>query len=402
MQPTGGIPISVRVFLLAVFMVPVQVETGGLSRISPTDMLLAGLLVATPGLIVLRSRFIDLLPLLLLATLSLGTLLALVSHGNATNHTVTVKLAGGFVLALLAIVTATFARAGWAGPIIRAFLAGMIFWGAVAYVDWKFVDIVPFLDSKTRTRFGGMQFDPNNAGAGYGVAVLLAWRLGEQLYSSRLVRLAVLASCAWFMAITLSRGAYIATAAAVLLVLLVERRSMQRSLRFAAAVGVLIVGAFLSGVVTEAIDDFERRPDNIAGRSEIVDRGLADFEASNGFGIGLGVYREAHDAIIHNTALWFLVEMSIWGLGFLVLMAWIPARSAIQLRTFAPQLGVALLGAHAVMLVTSTGIEALYQRPWWIVVGLIAGCVPRAIDLADRRGELTPNEEPLRGLLRSE
>lgn len=37
MQPTGGIPISVRVFLLAVFMVPVQVETGGLSRISPTE-----------------------------------------------------------------------------------------------------------------------------------------------------------------------------------------------------------------------------------------------------------------------------------------------------------------------------------------------------------------------------
>ncbi len=380
--PSGRVPIDVKVFLLAVFMVSVQIETGGLSRLSPTDMLLAGLLLVSPGLFRLRATAVDLLPVGLLVVLSAGTLWAMMWSGNATNHTVTVKLAGGFVLALLAIVTARYARDGWTDHIVMSFLAGMTVWGVIAYIDWKFANIVPFLEAKTPTRFGAMQFDPNNAGAGYGVAVVLAWRMGPHVFRRRITSLVVLLVCCAALGFTLSRGGYIATVVGGGVVVIIERRSMQKSLRLAIAIGLIVIGAIATGIVATAIDDFNNRPDNIEGRTSIVENGVSDFVSSGGLGIGLGAYNEQYSAIIHNTALWFLVEMSLWGVAFLLLMGFVPAQAALRLRRSDPSLGSALLAGHLVMLVASAGIEALYQRPWWIVVGLIAGSAARQADRA--------------------
>ena len=64
---------------------------------------------------------------------------------------------------------------------------GAAFWGLVSWIAWAVVDIIPFLTAKTESRFGGMQFDPNNTGAAYAFAaaiagaagILLTWQNGQ-------------------------------------------------------------------------------------------------------------------------------------------------------------------------------------------------------------------------------
>ena len=167
------LPPDLVLFLCAIFCLSVQIQLPGSSetfetRIAPSDLFLALTLVVCPSLLRIRRRTIDLLPLAMLITLAIGVLIALVRVGNVTTHSLLVKFGGGLVLALLAIVTASYVRDGWTDQILRTFIVGMAFWSVVAYLDWKVVDLLPFVEAKTPTRFGGMQFDPNNAGVGYG------------------------------------------------------------------------------------------------------------------------------------------------------------------------------------------------------------------------------------------
>jgi putative inorganic carbon (hco3(-)) transporter len=370
------IPLDVKLFLVAVFVVPVQLDAGSggvlQSRISPSDMLLAVLLLVTPGVVRLRGKAVDLLPLGLVATLSFGTLLAIFHAGEVTNHTIRVKLAGGIVLALFAVVTAKYTRDGWGEQILKIFLAGLAFWGLIAYVDWKLFDVLPLVDPKISTRFGGMQYDPNNAGASYAVALLMTLVIGRRVFNRQVWIVATIIS-AVALGLTLSRGGYISCATAAAVVLIVDRPSMQRSLRIVAGGVVVLAGAVATGIVGTAVNDFSRRPDNVAGRSNFAKSGIVEFVDSGGVGIGLGTFRLRYGDIIHNTAVWLVVEMSAVGLAFLLAMAVIPAVAAIRLRAIDRPLGNALLGGHVVMLVASLGIEALYQRSWWLIVGLIAG-----------------------------
>jgi putative inorganic carbon (hco3(-)) transporter len=379
---------DVAIFLAAVFVIPVQLDAGSggalQSRISPSDLLLALLLLLTPGVIRLRSRAVDLLGVGLVVTLAFGTLLAIFYAGDVTNHTIRVKLAGGVVLALFAVVTATYTRNGWGEHILKAFLAGLAFWGVIAYVDWKLFDVLPFVDPKISTRFGGMQYDPNNAGASYAVALLMTLVIGRRVFG-RTAWLGAAAVAAMALGLTLSRGGYISCATAVAVLLIVDRPSMQRSVRIATGGVILLAGASLTGIVSTAVGDFARRPDNVTGRSDFAKSGLTEFVDSGGVGIGLGTFRARYGDIIHNTAVWLVVEMSFVGLVFLLAMAIVPAAAAFRLRRTDRSLGNALLGGHLVMLVASIGIEALYQRSWWLIVGLIAGFSSLGSSSASRR-----------------
>lgn len=361
-----------KVFLLIVFMVPVQIESGGLSRIAPSDILLAGLIVMTPGLIRVRGRAVDLLPLALMLTLTLGALVSLMSAGDLTNHSLFVKLAGSSVLALLAVTTATYARAGLIEPILRSFLSGLAFWAVIAYVDWKIFDIIPFLDSKITTRFGGMQFDPNNAGAAYAVAVVMTTIVGRRLFGN-VAWAAVMACSLTALGVTLSRGGYISATIAAIVVIIVERPKMERGVRAAFGGLAVLIGATASGIIGTAVDDFGRRPDNIGGRNRFAQDGIDDFVSSGGLGVGLGTFRAKHGDIIHNSAIWLMVEMSLLGVALLIAMAVVPAVAALKIRRADRPMGNALLAGHVAMLVASLGIEALYQRAWWMIIGLIAG-----------------------------
>jgi hypothetical protein len=57
------------------------------------------------------------------------------------------------------------------------------------------------------------------------------------------------------------------------------------------------------------------------------------------------------------------------------------------------QLALALLGSHIVMLVASIGIEALYQRQWWMIIGLAM------VQPAEPRASGAPRASTLTGAL---
>ena len=89
----------------------------------------------------------------------------------------------------------------------------------------------------------------------------------------------------------------------------------------------------------------------------------------------MGSFFSAEGVVVHNTALWFLADFGILGLivligylGSFFTMSWYAYRHAPPREK---PLVLALLLAHTAMVGLSMGIEALYQRHWWLVVALI-------------------------------
>lgn len=372
----GGSSLTWRFYLLAVFLVPLQIESNTVERLLPTrlapaDIALALAVFTGLGSVRFGRRSIDLIPWVFVATLAYGIVLAIVQTGDVSGHALLVKFAGGLVLAGFAVHTAHHARRGRAVRIVAVLVAGMVVWGLIAWVDWRLDDALPLVRVKTPSRFGGAQVDPNNAGAAFAVSLFLALRAGPLAWSRR-VRSLVLVALSVFLAATLSRGALVGVVAAGLVLAIEERMTVRRWLRAALVALVVACALLLTGWISRAVEDFSSRPDNVAGREVLALNAIDDLAASRGIGIGLGTYRSRHGEIVHNSALWLATEMSVPGLLLFGIVAAVPIVAARRLRTEQPELGSALLAAHVVMIVASVNIEALYQRPWWIVMGLCA------------------------------
>jgi hypothetical protein len=369
-----GTGIAFQVFLLAVFLMPLQLNLEQFqgvvgSRFAPGDLWLAGSVLLAPTALRLSRNQLVLLPVLLPVVLAFGLVLAVIQRGVVTDHALRVKFFGACVLAVWCIVTASYARAGHARKILHVWLVGMSAWAVIAYIDWRVTDL-PFLEFDEPTRFGGTQFDVNNAGSAYGVAVIVLWRAGPQLFASTGARVAASAVCVGAFALTLSRGSYVAVAAAALVILATTRSSGKDWTRYAGAVFVALVIGLATGFLRSAVDDFTNRPDTVSTRAELTNEALASFVESDGLGTGLGSQLADSGQIVHNTAIWLLVEMSLVGLAYFAAVAWLPIKTTLRMRSHDRRLATALLGGHVVMLVASFGIEALYQRQWWMLIGL--------------------------------
>jgi O-antigen ligase len=93
-------------------------------------------------------------------------------------------------------------------------------------------------------------------------------------------------------------------------------------------------------------------------------------------GAGLGSFLRDNEVQVHNTFFWFLAEMGV--AGAIVFVGFVMAfllRGAKAYRLAAPEyrglLGGLLL-AHLSMMGFSLGIEAFYQRYWWVIMALIS------------------------------
>lgn len=367
--------IATRLFLLSIFCIPVQLEVAGFravagSRLPPGDFLLAFSLILAPASFRVMRKPLSYLPLFLPVVLSYGAIVSLLLQGRLTGHSVNVKLIGSFVLVVLGTLTLAYARAGYTTRIMRALLLGIGFWGLIGYIDWRIADIFPWLKVDIASRFGALQFDPNNAGATFAVALLLSWRYGHRIFERRWVWIALTIWFATGLSLTLSRGAYIGAAAAVITVVVVDRVTVEKWTRY--LVGVIVIAAFLTatGFVDTAVDDFTRRPDTVGSRGDFVEYAVERWVDSRGLGMGLGTFRAETTRIVHNTAVWLVVEMSLPGLLFFIAMVVLPFQACLRMRTYDHELALALLAAHTAMVVASVGIEALYQRTWWVIIGM--------------------------------
>ncbi len=364
-------------YLLAVFLMPLQLEVDQFtsaagSRFPPGDVFVICAVLAAPQMVRFGREAVSLLPLAFVAVLAYGVLLAIVYAGAVTTHALVVKFLGGCVLALWCVVTISHVRAGLALTVMRTWLVGMALWAVVSFVDWRIADIVPMITHNLDSRFGGAQFDQNNAGIAFGVATVLMWRSGRRVFGSQLVRSSILAIVVAGLLLTLSRGAFVAVGGAIAVVLTVDRVGATRWLRYFAVGCVALLIGLASGLIGAAIDDFQDRPDNVSSRQTLIDDALDSYADSNGLGLGLGTQLTKQDQIVHNTPILLLVETSIVGLSFFAAWVLVPARAAWRVRRFEPELGLGLFAGLIVMVIASLGVEALYQRQWWLLVGLCA------------------------------
>jgi O-antigen ligase len=230
-------------------------------------------------------------------------------------------------------------------------------------------------------RLAGFLIDPNAHGGLLTVALLV--QLGVLVggrTKSRWVQVAGTANVLLLgagLVLTRSRSAWVALAVggAVLLWLVRRRLTWKRALIAATAVGCaggslwLLAGGAVMSLLKDAL-----KPASILLRWEQVTGGLRYFPDSPIWGIGLDVYRRLQPPyIIHNTYVWFLVEMGIVGLVVLLaLLSRVGRNWAAALRSTDWNWGLAVGGAaaFAAMLGLAVGIEALYQRPLWLLFAL--------------------------------
>lgn len=378
---------SAPALLLAalVVLLPVQFETGGpIARFAPTDLLVAAYLaVRLP-----RLRYVPaawgtwVLPLA--AVIVVGMPVALIRTGVLLQYAVVQKGIGlAVLLALFACVVdfcRDWERVRW---VMGVYVAGVTANAGVAVVAALLVNLgLPTLPLVNEPfpgfRLSGLLIDPNAFGGVIGVALLLhavtamngAPLLGRRwtLLAGAVLPLALL--------MTFSRSAWLGVTAGILTLFAVRPVLAGRmAARLAAPLLLLlpVVGAALFLLIPGALQ-LVARPSEVASRVSIGADAFAEVLHNPLFGMGLGAYLQKYDIIIHNTPLWILTEFGVIGLlvfgGFVLSFA---AKLLAAARTGPPDrrpVLLALLAAHAVMLGVSMGIEALYQRPWWLVLAL--------------------------------
>jgi len=118
------------------------------------------------------------------------------------------------------------------------------------------------------------------------------------------------------------------------------------------------------------------RPKQVQDRFDLIHAALEAFTRHPLLGGGIGSFRLREGEIAHNSAMWFLADFGIAGLAVLLgFLGWFFTKGWFAYR-FAPAreqpLMLGLLLAHASMCGLAMGIEAFYQRHWWLVLGLIA------------------------------
>jgi O-antigen ligase len=231
-------------------------------------------------------------------------------------------------------------------------------------------------------RLAGMLIDPNAYGGL--LAVALAIQVSTYFSSKPVVRgflgLAVIFSLVLGVLLTYSRSTWISAGLIVLGLVFVNKRACLALMATVAALVAVAVFTADEATVNSMIR-MAHRPEQVESRLDIVTKAFPMFADSPIWGIGLGRFFDAHRIIIHNTLVWFLTEFGLIGLFvFCGYALWICVRGRAA-YLMAPSseralvLGLAM--AHISMLGLSVGVEALYQRHWWVSTAMLVAASSR-------------------------
>ena len=226
-------------------------------------------------------------------------------------------------------------------------------------------------------RLSGMLLDPNAyggllvasfiiiEGSSWGPAPLFR---GTTLWVSRL-------SLGLGILFTFSRSAWVGLAVSFSLLLAVRTRVAGR-LILCAIVGAPVMVLFMGNRFLPIFETMASRPKQVQGRFDLIHDALAAFSQHPFFGGGIGSFRLSEGEIAHNSAMWFLADFGFVGftvflgfLGWFFVKGWSAYRNAPGREQ---PCALALVLGHAAMLGLAMGIEAFYQRHWWLIFALIA------------------------------
>jgi putative inorganic carbon (hco3(-)) transporter len=317
----------------------------------------------------------------ILLIFALGSFVAVLRFGELDRYELLNKDAG-LLLPFLSYAAITSTITEWKDVrrILRIFILSVVIENLVAIggflVAYFFGVATPFTRYEG-LRLSGMLLDPN----AYGGLLVVTLVISEAASWGRqpLLRQPLL----WFSRLTLalgilftfSRSAWLGLGLAFVLLLAIRPALALRPV----LAGVLATPCLILVMGRRFLPIFEElasRPKQVQERFDLIHQALLAFARHPLLGGGLGSFRIAAGEIAHNTAMWFLADFGIAGLAaLLTFLAWFFAKAWLTYR-FAPEreqpIALALLLAHAAMFGVAMGIEAFYQRYWWLVLALIA------------------------------
>jgi O-antigen ligase len=412
-SPAQGATGGILLWLVAGYLIllPVQVETPFDIRFAPSDLFL---LAALPlGIFTWRigGPAWSLWHVAMIGVFVLWMVAKVLAVGSVPQFVLLNKL-GGIVLLFASYLCLTTLADSWAKVrwLLRAFVTGVVVQNTVSvglflwarYTGGDNPWLVFFL-SGNFDRLAGMLVDANAYGGLLSVAyalVLLDSDRRDPLLP-RWFRLVSLLSLSAGLFLTSSRSAWIGFA---LLTLVGAARNPRLLILVVlmVGVGVAAVAYFAGDGGFDSIVEVSGRQGTIEERVVIARDALQMFADHPGFGAGIGAFYEEHDIVVHNSALWFLAEFGAVGFTvFAGFAGWFLVTGVAAYRRVAPgqrSLVAGLLAAHLAMMGFSLGVEAFYQRSWWLVMAMIGAVAALAARTTSDEGRGTRGEGRDRGV----
>jgi O-antigen ligase len=364
--------------VLLILLLPVQFLTGTDIRFAPSDVVLV-LLVGISALWMSTKRDDwTVWHFALLAVFSASLLDSAFRYGSVTKWAVLNKYLGFLALLLLYLLIVQYARsldAIW--RVARLLLAAVALQAAVALP--LYVIGVLWYPPLRVDRIAALLVDPNAFAGLLVLALALHWATvysPRPLVPRRLawpVTLVLMAS----LLFTFSRSGWIAFAF-IVGALFVLRPVAWRHIVLPVVGGAAFVALFMQGYFLNSILPLMLRPDQAAGRVTIIKNAVSAFLEHPIFGGGLGSYLQEQSVQVHNSFFWMLADMGI--IGALALAGLVTALAMRGYRAYRAAdndyqgLVLGLFISHLAMVGLSLGIEAMYQRSWWVVMALLNAC----------------------------
>jgi putative inorganic carbon (hco3(-)) transporter len=313
-------------------------------------------------------------------TFAVGSMVAASRFGRLDRYELFNKDAG-LLLPFLSYAAITSTVTCWDDlrQILRVFTASVIFENVLAiggYLAHYFFGVTtPFV--RYGLRLSGMLLDPNAYGGLLIVALVIcegaSWGPAP-LFQRRTL---------WFARLTLmlgilftfSRSAWIGLGVALLLLLVLRPKLTLRPV-WAILIGAPFLLLLLGSAFIPVFEEMASRPKQVQGRFDLIHWALQAFVRHPFLGGGIGSFRLAEGEVAHNSVMWFLADFGIVGVAALLgFLGWffVKSRSVYRLAPDRERpLVLALVLAHTAMIGLAMGIEAFYQRHWWMIFALIA------------------------------
>jgi putative inorganic carbon (hco3(-)) transporter len=366
-----------------VILLPYLFNVGDRINFAPADVFLFLVVLLAAAQLRCQSALWSEWHIAIMLTFAFGSLVAVLRWGRLDRYELLNKDAG-LLLPFLSYAAITSAIAGWDDlrRLIRLFILSVVAENIVAIggflAAYYFGVATPFTRYEG-LRLSGMLLDPNAYGGLLVVALVLcegaSWGpdplfRGTTLWVSR-------SSLAVGILLTFSRSAWLGLGTAVLLFFLLKPAVAIRPILSALMLFPCLV-LILGHRFLPILEEMAKRPQQVQERVDLIHQALQAFVQHPLVGGGLGSFRLAVGEVAHNSAMWFLADFGLAGLAILLAFllwflrqAWFAYRLADQKER---PLALALLLAHTAMIGVAMGIEAFYQRHWWLVFALIASC----------------------------
>jgi putative inorganic carbon (hco3(-)) transporter len=376
-RPSGVLSALVTAY---VALLPYQFGGNGMN-FAPADCFILLVLLLAPGQLKYRKAAWSIWHFGVAATFAVGSLVAVLRFGGLDRYELLNKDAGLVVPFLsYAAITSSVVRWDDLRRILQVFTLSVVFQNIVSVGGFLLAYFFGVENPFTRyggLRLSGMLLDPN----AYGGLLVAAFVIceGASVGRAPLFKGSIL----WLFRLTLgmgilftfSRSAWIALILALLLLCAVQTKVAIRLL-LAGIIGAPCMFLLMGSRFLPVFEEMASRPKQVQGRFDLIHAAFQAFTGHPFLGGGIGSFRLGEGEIAHNTAMWFLADFGIAGLAVLLgFLGWFFAKGWFAYR-FAPTreqpLVLALLLAHTAMFGLAMGIEAFYQRHWWVVLGLIS------------------------------